>query len=485
MPKNILMILTDQQRKDSLGCYGNPVCQTPNLDRLANEGIRFERHYAANPICMPSRLSIFTGQRPASHGLWTNGLLLPHEKPTLAAELAAQGWQTASIGKIHFTPFGGEGEHRECGAYWRKSGDGFDWNGPYWGFEHVELTIGHTAALAHYGRWFRKKGGTEEMLKRRSPPNDPEAGARDIPPELHDSAFVAERACRFLKNRNRAKPFLLAASFPDPHHPFDPPRDTAEKYLGGEVIPPDGSPEDLETRPPRYKAHFRGEWSRAGPKKASHPDGLSKEQTRNRIALTYAMAGLIDQNIGKILGTLKKENLLENTIVVFTTDHGELLGDHGLWAKGPFFYESLINTPLIISAPGFRDGRVSQALFSDLDLVPTLCDLAGAPVPFYADGKSQLPHFENPQKTVRDGCLTEYRNGYGEQDCAAAVLTTRDWKYVRSQTGEEELADLKNDPLEKENIAAKAPAQTRAMRDRLLDELLSTQCKWPDQISHA
>ncbi|MFW6303917.1 MAG: sulfatase-like hydrolase/transferase, partial [Candidatus Sumerlaeota bacterium] len=151
--KNILLITTDQQRKDSLGCYGNSVTATPNLDRLAGRGVRYERNYVANQICMPNRLSLMTGQNIRSHGLWTNGLLLD-ERCTLAHHLADQGYDTASIGKIHFTPFGGEAENRESIPWWYEHPEAVDWHGPYWGFKYVELALGHTSPVAHYGEWF-------------------------------------------------------------------------------------------------------------------------------------------------------------------------------------------------------------------------------------------------------------------------------------------------------------------------------------------
>ncbi|MDT8390217.1 MAG: sulfatase-like hydrolase/transferase [Lentisphaeria bacterium] len=486
--KNILIILTDQQRKDSLGCYGNPVCRTPNLDRLAAGGVRFERNYVANPICMPNRLSLFTGKNIRNHGLWTNGLLIP-EQPTVAGHFRDHGYQTASIGKIHFTPYGGEGGNLESEAFWRQPENrDASWTGPYWGFEHVELTLGHTQPLAHYGKWFYDHGGTDAMLKIHPVTERSDSGVRDLPEELHDSTFVAERAIDYIKNRRDPdQPFFLVASFPDPHHPFNPPAESAENYADADIVPPVGGPEDLASRPEHYQQHFRGEWHRSGLHEARHPKGISNELSDEKIRHTYAMVDLIDRQVGKIIAALDQQGLREDTIVVFTSDHGELLGDHGLWYKGPFFYEGLVNTPLIMSNPGSIEPAVSQTLFSDLDLAPTLCDLAGLdPMPFM-DGVSQVPHLRNPRTTVRDQCLIEYHTGYGEHDCSSKVLVTDQFKYVRYQTGEDELTDLWHDREERRNVAADLDYQdikTRLAGD-LLDEILKTEQKGPEQISHA
>lgn len=486
--KNILIILTDQQRKDSLGCYGNPVRSTPNLDRLAATGIRCERNYVANPICMPNRLSLFTGKSIRNHGLWTNGLLIP-EHPTVAGHCRDNGYQTASIGKIHFTPYGGDGENMESEARWRQpTDDDMSWEGAYWGFEHVELTLGHTLPLAHYGQWFYRRGGTDAMRQSHPVSGAMQSGIRDMPEELHDSAFVAERAVDFIKHgREPDKPFFLVASFPDPHHPFNPPAGIAAEYAGREIVDPVGGPDDLATRPEHYRQHFAGQWHRSGIGPVRHPEGIPTEHTRELIRHTYAMVDLIDRNMGKIMEALEEEHLRDETIVVFTSDHGELLGDHGLWYKGPFFYEGLINTPLIISCPSTIESGVSEALFSALDLAPTLCELAGVPPMPFMDGISQVPHLRNPHVTVRSRCLIEYRTGYGESDCASMALVTADHKYVRYQTGDEELTDLAGDPEERRNVADDADyldIKAQLTRD-MLDDVLSTAQKGPTQISHA
>ncbi|MCL2832526.1 MAG: sulfatase-like hydrolase/transferase [Treponema sp.] len=483
--RNVLFIMTDQQRKDSLGCYGDRGGDTPNLDSLAANGIAFERCYVTNPICMPSRLSIFTGMYPHNHGMWTNGLLMDQELPTLPGYLGQNGFHTASFGKIHFSPSNSGPQNKEGRDFWVKADDNFDWNGPYWGFKTVELALGHTSTLAHYGRWFRQNGGTEEMLKMRQVTGDNQAGARMIPPELHDSTFVAERVSDFLVNgRDKTKPFFICASFPDPHHPFNPPEVLAQKYRSRPVRSPIGDFNDLATRPRHYTEHLNGAWNRWGNETPKHPGGLTAEQTNERIYLTHAMIDLIDTSVGKILDTLKQENLLDETLIIFTSDHGELLGDHGLWLKGPFFYEGLINIPLIISCPGLPAGKISDNLASHVDLYPTICELLGLPVPPQIMGTSLVRQLKTGEPT-RDRCLVEYRNGYGNVDVATALLIDKDYKFAANQSGEYELTDLRSDPFERVNIASGSPQLVCQYSQKLLNELISTGNRFPAQVGHA
>jgi len=360
----------------------------------------------------------------------------------------------------------------------------------------VELTIKHTAPLAHYGRWFRRNGGRPEMLALHPVSGAPESGVRSIPAALHDSTFIAERTVAFLERRREMdRPFLAVASFPNPHHPFDPPEEMAAKYPPDRALPPIGTPKDLATRPAHYTAHLNGAWARRGIGDALHRGGLPREQQQERICHTYAMVDLIDRSVGRILDALEREGLAEDTVVIFTSDHGELLGDHGLRLKGPFFYEGLINVPLLIHAPGLTPHRTDR-LVSHVDLFPTVCDLADIKTPEGLDGLSHAPSLGDRGPGPRARCLIEYRNGYGDPTHDAKVLVSGAKKYVRYRNGEEELTDLKHDPAETTNLAAVgagAPDGTAAppacrlddFRQALLDELLAAEPQRPRQISQA
>ncbi|MFD2670936.1 sulfatase family protein [Marinicrinis sediminis] len=488
--KNVLLILTDQQRKDSMGCYGNPYAHTPHLDRLAAQSVKFERCYVANPICMPNRMSIFTGRYPRSHGMWTNGLLLDRQPATAADWFAQAGYQTASIGKLHFAPYSAKADSGslESADRWRSFSDDFDWNGPYCGFDHVELTIGHTNPIAHYGRWFRENGGTPEMLSRTPLSGIADTGARGLPEKLHDSTFIADRTIQYLKTqRQEDKPFFLVASFPDPHHPFDPPEETAARYRDKPVKEPVGSKQDLQTRPDHYQMHYEGRWHRKGEIEPDYPDEMTDTQIKERIRNTYAMVELIDQNIGRMLDSLEESGLAEDTVIVFTSDHGELLGDHGLWYKGPFFYEGLMNVPLLVSAKGTLGARVTNHLASSVDIFPTLCELAGISPPDDIDGLSLNRHLIEPDEVVRDRCIIEYRPGFGQTDTDSKAIVTDRWKLVQYGHGACELTDLKLDPEERQNRSCLPENQAviESLRHQLLCEVILTENKKPEQLSHA
>lgn len=490
--KNVVLILADQFRKDCIGAYGNPCVCTPNLDRLAEKSIRFTNSYVANPICSPNRMSMFSGMFPSNHGVYTNGLLKEDDGRTIMHELNRQGYQTASIGKIHFNPYSMESEGKSFESVGTWDGplreDGY--TGGYFGFDYVELTIGHTLPKAHYYKWFREHGGTDDMFDvvPCGPVYSPDelCGVRKMPSRLSSSSFVGVRSVNYLRNiRNKENPFFLSVSFPDPHHPFTSCYDDYERWKFRPVKAATGEPADLETRPEHFMQQFHGGWSRKGSGCFRHESGIPETVARERVRHTYAMIETIDRNVGLVLKELEQQNLMEDTIIILASDHGELLGDHGLWLKGPFLYQGLINTPLLLYVPG-RDARSSDALVSSVDIAPTILELLGFGVPDYMDGVSQLPHINDETVHVRNTCMIEYRNGY---DCDVNVnaLVGEGYKYVIYETGEREYTDLKADPEEKRNVAeegAYAKAVSEAER-RLLLERLKAKNKGNVQYGHA
>lgn len=528
MKKNLVLIMADQLRKDFLGCYGNPYVRTPNLDKLASMGQQFDRCFVNNPICMPNRMSIFTGRYPHNHGMWTNGLMLPHPLPTIADYLKANGYDTCSIGKLHFEPtdcgddcpMGSHEDHRR----WKQMGDNVDWFGPYWGFDHVEFTSGHaTAPLAHYGKWFREHGGTNDMAKAIKTEDFQYCPVTTMPERLHDSLFVGERSAAYIREHDAKsdKPFFLVTSFPDPHHPFNPPMETALRYKDTPVRMPINEEDDLATRPLCYRQHKNGIWHRAGVLKAT--DGVTQEQvdqtveniaafmdakileglglTSNggngvkeesigprerdeRIRNTYAMVDLIDQGVGKVVEALEETGHMEDTLIVVTSDHGELMGDHGVWLKGPFFYDGLLNVPLIVIDPACGAGKVN-AIASSVDIFPTCCDLLGLEIPHGCDGVSQRAALSGG--TPREAAMVEYRNGYFDADVYRMVYIDDRYKFVQYQTGECELTDRINDPEENVNLSGDAAYKDvlAEYREKLLLMVLNTGSKMPDQICHA
>lgn len=531
--KNLVLIMCDQLRKDFLGCYGNEYVNTPNIDSLAAHSTVFDHCYVNNPICMPSRMSIFTGLYPHNHNQWTNGNQLEHPLRTLADHLHDNGYHTGSIGKLHFqcTDCGKNAPHisMEDHRLWEEKGDNIDWYGPYWGFEHVEFTSGHaTKPLAHYGKWYHEHGGKDEWAVAKPVEGFDACPVTTMPENLHDSMFVGERAAAYIsEHANDDQPFFLTASFPDPHHPFNPPLETALRYKDVPVKMPVNEDDDLHTRPRHYHYHQYGVWHRAGllhplpdmPEEDKEkcgkcadqiaqfmdekilqglgllthgdssgeeykPSVLSAHERDQRIRNTYAMVDLIDKGVGKILDALKESGALEDTVIIFTADHGELMGDHGLWLKGPFFYDGLVNVPLMMHTPE-DNASVTEVLASSVDIYPTCCELLGVPTPGSCDGMSQAAALRGEK--VRTECLFEYRNGYFENDVYTLGYVDEKYKFVQYQNGDVEMTDRINDPEENVNIVYNGanPELLAEYRNKMLNMVLNTASKFPEQYCHA
>jgi arylsulfatase len=489
---NILLITTDQQRADMLGCYGNPVIRTPNVDRMAQEGVRFDRAYVANPLCMPSRATIMTGQFPSKHGVYSNGIPLREEIPTLPGALTDAGYYTAALGKLHLTPYGGNG-YRESVADWETQPYG-DWHGPYYGFQEVHLILGHNGPAGHFGEWLQEHHPDVpekfwQIEGRRGPANTPITWKSAVPVEAHSSTWVGNVTVDFLRSRPADQPFFAWASFPDPHHPFCPPEEIADMYNPADVPLPPRRPGDLDSRPPQYKAWYEEGVRHEGFGGNFIPAKLSEANLREMIAFNYAEVTLIDQNVGRILAELDRQGLAENTIVIFTADHGELLGEHGLLLKGPFMCEGLLRVPFVVCWPRGQGeaGAATEALVSLTDLMPTLLAAAGVAIPDGVQGRSFLPVLAGEAPAVRDAVLTEFHSTYFP-DLNLRTLRTPDYKlvyYPGKPYGE--LYDLQKDPDEFENRwddAAYAQVRNELMQ-RLVDELIGQETDRPGPIAHA
>lgn len=473
---NLLLITTDQQRADSLGAYGNQVCRTPALDRLARDGVTLDRAYVANPICMPSRASLLTGLLPHRHGVWANGVPLPEGTRTLAHDLGDAGYRTALIGKAHLSPHGGR-TSLEGAQRWREEEDRFrSWHGPYFGFEYVELGLRHSMADGHYGFWLRDlDSGAAELCglagAEPSPTGAPDSGRSRLPVGCHQSTWVAERSVAYLEERAKAgEPFFLWASFFDPHHPFIPPLSYARRVDPSGVPLPVRLEGELEARPGHFRERFRGVGPDLEGGKFGNLERLTEAQVREIIAHYYAMIELIDDSVNSILAALERSGLARDTIVVFTSDHGELLGDHGLLGKGPFHYEGLIRIPCIWRWPeGLPAGGRSGGLISLVDFPPTALDLLGVSNSTRHQGTSRADLLRGDGGAGARAVVVEFDSQF--QDLRARTIVTDRWKltaYPGQSCGE--LLDLEGDPLEFHNLWGEA--SSRSVQDWLTSELL-------------
>ena len=472
---NILFITADQHRGDCFGFEGRNV-STPHLDDMASNGTVFSACTTVNPICQPARASILTGLLPRTHGVSDNGIDLDPEiaEEGFAAKLAESGYSTSLIGKAHFATshnFEPSGKP-EC----RESMQNFDedWHGPYMGFDHVELVVeGHNAHLPlrppngqHYERWYDANGKNEQRNAQYLDDcgiytNDaPQTWHSGLPVAFHNSTWVGDRTIARLNELNEEQsPFCLWASFPDPHHPFDCPRPWSQMHDPKEVDLPCHRKLDLEKRPWWHRATLDGkpdirEDMAEFRTKFSRVDSLTDDQLREVIANYYGMIALIDHNVGRILAELDRLGLTEETIVVYSSDHGDWLGDHGLLLKGPMMYEGLLRVGCIFKGPGVPRGKTIEDPVSNMDFAATFLDYANLQKPNEMHSCSLRPLIES-DKASRSFAFSEWelrpsRSGVSLQ---LQTVRTKDYKLTIDRlTGVGEMYDLINDEFELNNV---------------------------------
>ncbi len=465
---NILLITSDQHRADCYGFEGRKV-KTPHLDALAREGTRMAACITPNVVCQPSRASILTGLYPCTHGVSDNGIDLPAEIGTegFAGRLSKNGYATGFIGKAHFASyftFSPTGTP-EC----IESTPDFapPWHGPYMGFQHVDLMLlGHNHWLPfkapqgqHYERWYHADGAGEEKnrLYAGRPTRTPQTFHSQLPPAWHNSTWVGNKTIDFLRER-RDEPFCVWASFPDPHHPFDAPEPWSLLHHPDEVDLPVERRRDFDRRPWWHRASVEttpklsGELLKLRAEYSRMPV-LDDPQLRELIANYYGMISLIDHNVGRILVAVQELGLADNTIVVFTTDHGDWLGDHGLVLKGPMMYDGLLRVGMIVRGPGVPAGKVVADPVSTVDLCATIADYANVPGAGDTDGKTLRPLIEG-DGAGRDFAYNEWDLRPGRVGVPLTLRTVRTRRYrltVERESQEGELYDLQEDPHEMTN----------------------------------
>ena len=474
-PPNILLITSDQQHWNTLGTI-NPRIRTPNLDRLARDGTQLDRTYCPNPVCSPSRASILTGQYPSTHGCWTIGVKLPEETRTVGHELAAAGYDTTLVGKAHFQPLLSlpGSESIECQPTLRDLDFWRGFHGPWYGFDHVETARMHgneSHVGQHYAIWMEERGlaNWRDYFQQFPPvPDDKYAGpyytrdaqAWDLPEEFHHSCWVGERTVANIERSARSgRPFFLWSSFFDPHPPYVVPEPWASAYEPDQMPWGTLEPGELDRLPPHFALTQQADpdfsaYDEPGGHALhgfhSHRHGLA--EMRRSMACYYGMIGLMDREIGRILDSLDRLGIAENTLVVFTTDHGHFLGQHGLIAKGPFHYEDLLRLPFLARFPArIPAGTRSDALCSLVDLAPTFLSAAGLPIPGRMQGVDQLPVWTGDRDSARAHVLVENRHNPTRMHLRTLVTDTH--KITVYRDGDfGELWDLASDREERRNL---------------------------------
>ena len=488
-PVNFLFIVTDQQRADHLGCYGNPVVRTPHIDRLAQEGFRAGRCYVASPICQPNRASIMTGRMPSVHGVRHNGIELDFGQTTFVEVLREAGYRTALVGKSHLQNITDVAAHwpvdarerlareartqapgrhgQEQATAW-EADPGFEMSLPYYGFEKVALSINHgDNQFGHYRRWLRAQCADADKLV--GPANaipTPEfelsrsrqAWRTRVPEELYPTRWVTDQTIASMREfATSGKPFFIQCSYPDPHHPFSPPGKYWDMY----------SPEDMPLPKSFHARHMNlppaVRWLReqrdAG-KAVKHSPALfacSEREAREAAALNYGSISAIDDGVGRLMRELEAQGIADNTVVIFTSDHGEYMGDHQLMLKGPVHYQGVIRVPFVWRDPQGQVGTSSRSLIQSTDLAPSVLARAGLPAFNGIQGHDLGGLINGSKPEVRADLLIEEEGqrvymGFPQRIRMRSFLDARHRMSLYEGVPWGELYDLENDPDELVNL---------------------------------
>jgi len=504
MGRRILFITTDQQRFDSLGVNGGTIARTPNIDNIAITGINYTRAHPQNVVCMPSRSTMVTGQHPSTHGVWMNGVPLPEEAPSIAQTLREAGYKTALIGKAHFEPLldpflrftenrlGFKGEETEMVTL--PDGSRI----PHRGFDHMEMAGHGGVGMTHYAGYLRNEhpemigqflanldGDLEVNAALGGDTNAPQVKVNEIPKGMYHTDWVADRTIAWLEAQGADQNWFCWMSFPDPHHPWDPPASEVSRVDWRQLDLPEGYIADkderervLASKPAHWMGWYNGTFVSNFEAPAKWvPATLQPDNIREINAMVHVKNELIDEAIGRVLAAIKAKGWDDDVDIVFTTDHGEMQGDYGFLFKGPYHVDSLMRLPLIwrpAKSAGVAPATVTAPV-GHVSLAATFASIAGLPQPDYVEAPALPVNNQDAEARSFERVLTEwdshlfgkivgvrtiFRDGY---TCTAMLPGT-----IHDGT-EGELYDHANDPLQRVNLWD-SPSH-RALRDDLLADM--------------
>jgi len=447
---NILFIMDDQHRTDFLGSAGADFVRTPNLDALAARGVRFTQCATNSPVCAPARVALACGLQAARVGALDNHCFLPLGTPTYYQRLRDHGYRVGCVGKLDLAKpdsYNGRNGDRPC-LY-------------AWGFTHPEECEGKMHAgkspepLGPYGFYLQERGlyagfHRDYMARRDKGWNVGASWDSVLPAEHFEDAYIGRRAVEWIEHVPDDFPWHMFVSFVGPHDPFDPPTQYADRYRDAEM-------------PPAIEDAMKGkpEWVK---KRARALEPGDVTETRRQYC---GAIELIDNHVGLMLDALERRGMADNTYIVFSSDHGEMLGDHGLYNKSTA-YEGALMVPLIAAGPGIEGGRVSEALVELIDVNPTICELAGLPPQANIDARSFAPLLRGETEAHRDNVVSALRN--------FRCIRTDRYKYIANYNDVTELYDLANDPQELVNIAPEHPELAARLHGRMMGR--SVEGKW-------
>jgi choline-sulfatase len=449
--------MSDQHRFDYLGCAGADFLSTPNMDRIAAQGVRFTQATTNCPVCAPARIGLASGLQPYHLGALDNHSYLPRSVPTHYQRFRDRGYRVGCVGKLDLAKperYNGRYGDRPC-VYG-------------WGFTHPEECEGKMHAgssptpLGPYGYYLQERGllqGFYEDYRERRASGWVIGASHDsvLPTEAFEDVYIGRRAAEWIRNVPDDYPWYYFVSFVGPHDPFDPPTEYADRYRDARMPAP--IVDDMEGKPQGIKGYRAHRWASVADASPGEID-VSRRQYCGSTAL-------IDDQIGAILAALEERGMAEDTTIVYTSDHGEMLGDHGLYAKS-VSYEPALRVPLLVAGPGIEGGRVSDALVELNDVNPTVCELAGLPPQEGIDARSFAPLLRGERAAHRSETISTIR----QFQC---VRTDR-FKYVNNYHDLPELYDLQEDPGELHNLARQQPAMVVELSARLRER--SAETKW-------
>ncbi|MGC9346591.1 MAG: sulfatase family protein, partial [Anaerolineae bacterium] len=413
---NVLFIMSDQHRWDYFGAAGAAFVRTPNLDRIAERGVRFTQCTTNSPVCAPARIGLATGLQPVRLGALDNSAYLPNSASTYYQRLRDDGYRVGCVGKLDLAkPDGYNGRYGDRPCVYA------------WGFTHPEECEGKMHAgrsptpRGPYGFYLQERGlyqAFHEDYAARAAGGWVKDAARDsvLPTDAFEDAYIGRRAAEWIETIPDDFPWHYFVSFVGPHNPFDPPTEYAERYRDAPMPP--AIDDTMEGKPGAVKKKTRG---------------LTPEQVAVTRRQYCAAIELIDDQIGRMIEALEARGMLDNTYIVYSADHGEMLGDHGLYTKS-VPYEAALRVPLLIAGPGIEGGRVSDALVELIDVNPTICDLAGLPTQSGIDARS-LASILRAQSTAH---RTETVSAIRHFRC----IRTERYKYIQNYNALDELYDL-------------------------------------------
>ncbi|MCP4787930.1 MAG: sulfatase-like hydrolase/transferase [Fuerstiella sp.] len=472
-PPNIVWIMTDQQRYDCVGANGNPLIQTPNLDRLAAESANFSHAFVQSPVCTPSRACFFTGRYAHAHRCRVNYTVLNRSEVLLPQRLRDAGYDTRLVGKLHLAYQYPAVPQSACEM----------------GFNHAELHDGsrHTDDWSDYVKWRNANDPQARSYYRKTVGDKARPGqnpyAAIIDDEFTDTTWTGERTRAHLREAStHEKPFFLFSSYWKPHSPFEVPAPFDALHNTDDIPLPDAvDMNDIEALPlPLQKLILRGN---------RRPFEMDRQQLLWAWRSYYASITHIDREVGRTLDLLDELGQRENTIVVFCSDHGDQMLEHGLMGKNVFFEES-VRVPLMIRAPGMTTPQRSDELVESIDVMPTLFNLCGLDAPAHMQGRDLTPlltgkaGYASRDAVFSENIIPEVITIPGHQfhrDTGIAgirhpdakMVRTRKWKYNYYPEGYEELYDLESDPKETRNLSSVKKGVAIELRGRILDWLLT------------